>query len=95
MAQSGTSTGVSRFALAMDMMGSVAIKTMTRCGGPLGEVDSGRVGREMGKTADIRATGAFLFFDVDAVVLATGLSEVTDLIVVGLPFIPVSIASIN
>ena len=57
MAQSGTNTGVIRFALAMDIMGSVAIKTMTRCG--------------------------------------TGLSEVTDLIVVGLPLIPVSIASIN
>ena len=41
----------------------------------------------MGKIADIRATGALRFFDVDAVVLGTGLSEVTDLIVVGLPFI--------
>ena len=32
MAQSGTNPGVGRFALAMDMMGSVAIKITTRCG---------------------------------------------------------------
>ena len=44
----------------------------------------------MGKTADIRATGALRFFDVVAVKLGTGLSEVSDLIVVGLPCILVS-----
>ena len=53
------------------------------------------VGREMGKTADTRVIGALRFIDVGAEVFDTGLSEVTDLIVVGLLFILVSITSVN
>ena len=47
-------------------------------------MDSGRVGCETEKTADIRETGSLRFLDVGAVVLDTGLPVVTDLIVVGL-----------
>ena len=63
--------------------------------GPLGEVDPGWVGREVGKNADICATGALRFLVVGAVVLDTGLPEVTDLFVVGLLIIPVSNACTN